>query len=178
MRKLVLAMALPVLLAGCETASHDDLREWMKESTKDFRGKIEPLPKVKPYEPIAYEASGLIDPFNSARARGETDRKPGGGATPDFSRPREPLEEFPLETMSLVGIMRNKDKVVAQVMVNGKSYEVRVGSYIGQNFGRVVKIDTTQDEEKLVLKELIKEADGDYVERESALQLAGSGGRK
>lgn len=178
MRRLVLTMAIPVLLAGCGTNEHEDLQNWMKEATKDLRGNIPPLPKVKPYEPVAYEAGSLLDPFNPGRAKGERDLKAGGGTMPDFSRVREPLEEFPLETMKLVGVMRDKSRVIAQVLVNGKSHEVRVGNHIGQSFGKVVQIDTTRDEEKLVLKELIQEADGGWVERESALYLAGRGERK
>lgn len=177
MRLLALAIVIPALLIGCGTAEHEDLRVWMKDATKDLRGGIPPLPKVKAYEPIAYDAGNLMDPFNAARARGQLDKKSGGPA-PDLTRPREPLEEFPLETMTLVGLMRDKTKLIAQVLVNGKSYEVRVGNHLGQSFGKVVQIDTTKDEEKVVLKELVQEADGGWVERDSALYLAGRGERK
>jgi type IV pilus assembly protein PilP len=61
--------------------------------------------------------------------------------------------------------------------VNGKSYEVRVGNYLGQNFGKVTRIVTEKDEEKILLQELVQEADGAWVERESTLFIAG-GGRK
>lgn len=177
MRKIALPMALVLALAGCGGEEHEDLRVWIVEKSKDLRGNIPPLPKVKPYEPVGYEATSLVEPFNTARARGELDRK-AGGTMPDLTRPREPLEEFPLETMSLVGIMKDKTRLIAQVLVNGKSYEVRVGNHLGQNFGKVVQIDTTRDEEKLVLKELMQEADGGWIERDSALFLAGKGERK
>lgn len=176
MRKLGWVL-VPVLLAGCGAGEHEDLRDWMNEASKDLRGNVPPLPTVKPYEPVAYDAAGMLDPFNPARGKAGGG-EPKGGAGPDLNRPREPLEEFPLETMALVGIMRNKTKLVAQVLVNGKSYEVRVGDHIGQSFGKVVSIDTTKDEEKLVLKELVQEADGGWVERDSALHLTGRGGQK
>lgn len=175
MRSLVGVVASALLLAACGGQEHEDLRQWMKESTKDLRGNIPPLPKVKPYEPVAYDASGLADPFSSVKTAGIQDRS--GANMPDLNRPREPLEEFPLETMQFVGIFQDKKRLVAQVLVNGKSYEVRVGNYLGQNFGKVTRIVTEKDEEKILLQELVQEADGAWVERESTLFIAG-GGRK
>lgn len=176
MRALALMLCVSVL-AGCNSGSHEDLQAWMKDATKDLRGNIPALPKVRPYEPVPYDAASLVDPFNPARAKPDADRRTGG-TMPDLNRPREELENFPLETIKLVGMMRDKQKLVAHVLVNGRGYEVRVGNYMGQSFGKVIKIDTTKDEEKIVLKELIQEADGGWVERESTLLLAGTGGRK
>lgn len=178
MKRLASLVIVPCLVAGCGSAEHEDLRVWMKEAASDLRPGVPPLPSVKPYEPVAYAAAGVPDPFNAVRVKGGAESRAGKGNAPDLSRPREPLEDFPLETMTLVGVMRDKSRVVGQVLVNGKSYEVKVGNYLGQNFGKVVRVDTTKDEEKLVLKELVQEADGAWVERQSELQLAGRGSLK
>lgn len=171
--KRALQLLLVVALAGCGGSDHEDLRQWMAESAKGLRGNIPPLPEVLPYVPVVYDANGVVQPFNSARLRGLNDRK--GGATPDLNRPRQPLEEFPLETMKFVGFFQDKKRLVAQVLVNGKTFDVRIGNYIGQNFGRVTGIVTMQNEERIVLKELIQEPDGEWVERQSELQLASKG---
>lgn len=172
-RAYVIGCLSVVLVAGCESTDHGDLRRWMQGVEKDMKGKIPPLPQVKPYEPLAYEAGSLVDPFNPARTRSEA---PGRSAIPDLNRPRDPLEEFPLETLTFVGFFKDQKRLVAQILVNGKSYDVRVGQHMGQNFGKIVRIDTTKDEEKIVLKELVQEADGAWVDRESVLYLGGKGG--
>lgn len=175
----VLCALLLVGLAGCGDSEHEDLRQWMRDASKDLRGKIAPLPEVKPYEPAEYAVGDLDSPFNSSRVAGagKTAQSPGGRQAPDLNRPREPLEEFPLETMRFVGFFQDKKRLVAQVMVNGKTYDLRVGNYIGQNFGRVVSIVTDHNEERILLKEVVQEPDGAWVERESELLLSGAGGR-
>jgi type IV pilus assembly protein PilP len=161
------------LLAACGGDEHQDLRAWMREQEQSMRGRIEPLPQVKPYKPLLYDASGLIDPFSPLKAKIEGDRK--GANLPDFNRQREPLEEFPLETLKLVGIFQDKQRMVAHILANGRSYQVKVGNYVGQSFGRVVRIVPTKYEEKVVIKELVKDPDDQWVERESELLLDSRG---
>lgn len=164
------------ILGGCGGEDHEDMRQWMREASKDLRGNVKPLPEVKPYEPVRYDAGEIRPPFDPNRVRGGTDR--GGSGGPDLNRPREPLEEFPLETMKFVGFFQDKKRLIAQVLVNGKTYDLRVGNYIGQNFGRVTRIVTDPNEERVVLKEVVQEPDGAWVERDSELLLSGSGGTK
>jgi type IV pilus assembly protein PilP len=160
-----------LVLSACSTEEHQDLREWMKNEERGMRGSVKPLPQVKPYEPQSYDAATLIDPFSTLKAKVE-------GATtrgPDIQRPREPLEEFPLESLRLVGILQDKQRLIGQVLVNGRGFQVRVGNYVGQNFGRVVRIVTTKNDEKLVIKELVKDPDDQWVEKESELLLDSRG---
>lgn len=168
------------LLAGCGDSEHEDLRQWMREASKDLRGNIKPLPQVRPYEPLTYDAGGLRSPFDPGRViGGGTGAKGRGeGSVPDLNRPREPLEEFPLETMKFVGFFRDSKRLVAQVLVNNKTYDLKVGNYLGQNFGRVTNIVTEQNDEKIQLKEVIQEPDGAWVERDSELLLSGAGGKQ
>jgi type IV pilus assembly protein PilP len=176
MRAVAGAALAAVLLGGCGDSEHEDLRQWMREASKDLRGNITPLPQVRPYEPVKYDAADLRSPFDTDRVRvvgGST-----GGAAPDLNRPREPLEEFPLETMKFVGFFQDRKRLIAQVLVNGKTYEVRTGNYIGQNFGRVTQIATEPNEERIVLKEVVQEPDGAWVERDSELLLSGAGGQR
>jgi type IV pilus assembly protein PilP len=53
-----------ILLAACGGERHGDLKQWMHESTKDLKGKVPPLPEIKPFPVVAYEAGELVDPFN------------------------------------------------------------------------------------------------------------------
>jgi type IV pilus assembly protein PilP len=169
---LAFALAFTVL-SGCGSDEHQDIREWMKNEERGMRGRVEPLPQVKPYEPRPYEGASLIDPFNMLKVKVEGDRSSAN--LPDLNRPREPLEEFPLEGLRLVGILQDKQRLIAQVIANGRSHQVRVGNYIGQNFGRVVRIVTTKNEERIVIKELVKDPDDQWVEKESELLLDSRG---
>lgn len=166
---LSLIPLVAVLLAACSGEPHQELRSWMREQEQGMRGRVDPLPKVRPYEPLIYEAGGVLDPFSPLKAKIQGDR--AGANLPDMNRPREPLEEFPLETLKLAGIFQDKNRLIAQIITNGRGYQAKVGSYIGQSFGRIVRIVTTKNEERIVVKELVKDADDQWVERESELLL-------
>jgi len=170
-RLLWLGVCAITILAACGSEEHQDLREWMKNEEKGMRGTVKPLPQVKPYEPQAYDAAALIDPFSTLKAKVEGASSKG----PDIQRPREPLEEFPLESLRLVGILQDKQRLIAQLLVNGRSFQIKVGNYVGQNFGRVVRIVTTKNDEKIVIKELVKDPDDQWVEKESELLLDSRG---
>jgi type IV pilus assembly protein PilP len=167
-RVIFVALGLAAL-AGCGGEEHQELRAWMREQEQGMRGRVDPLPVVRPYEPLVYDVGGALDPFSPVKAKVEGERK--GANLPDMNRPREPLEDFSLETLKLVGIFQDKSRLYGQVIANGRGYQVKVGSYAGQNFGRVVRIVTTKNEERIVVKELVKDADDQWVERESELLL-------
>ena len=84
------------------------------------------------------------------------------------------MEAYPLESLKYVGVMSKKKVSYAIVLVDGSLYQVRTGNYLGQNFGVVTKIS----EAEVVLKELVQDAAGDWVERVSSLQLQGQEGMK
>jgi type IV pilus assembly protein PilP len=174
---LVLIGAIP--LAGCGNAGHEDIKQWMEESSRDLKGFIPPLPELKPFPVVSYDAAEKIDPFNALRI--DPERKESGGAgKPDFDRPKEQLEAYPLESISFIGIV-NKTKNNAKhavVQVDGVVYQVGKGNYMGQNFGRIVDITNSE----IVLKEIVQDPSGqtsDWVERQMTLQLQeGSQGKE
>ncbi|MFO1395840.1 MAG: pilus assembly protein PilP [Burkholderiales bacterium] len=160
-----LALVAALLVAGCGGESHQDLRTWMAEQGKGARGKLDPLPQIKPYDPFAYNAFDLPDPFKPRKI------EPTKGASklaPDLTRRREPLEAYPLEDLKMVGTLEKNKTVYALVRTrDGDVYQVKAGSYLGQNYGVV----TTIGEGEIKLKELIQDGAGDWTERSSTLQL-------
>ena len=167
-----LALLLPLLaLAACGSEEHGDLKQDLAQATKDFRGRVDPLPQVRPYEPVPYTAEGQIDPFRPERI----DVAQGRGATAgndkrleqEKARPKEPLEAFPLESIQMLGTITQSKETFALVKAGPNLYRVRKGNYMGQNFGVVTGIDESQ----ISLKELIQDSGGEWVERDSALQL-------
>lgn len=155
-----------LVLAGCGGEDHQDLRQWMKESTKDFKGKIPPLPEIRSFPAVAYEASDLVEPYNASKI--EPERKAGGGGIkPDLDRRKEPLEAYPLESLKMVGTLTKGKMVHALVQADKNLHQVKIGNYMGQNFGIITDINETE----VQLKELVPDSLGDYAERTSTLQL-------
>lgn len=162
-----------LLLAACSGGEQDELRQWMKQETKDFRGKIPPLPEVKPYEPVPYDAANLVDPFRPSKMTADRKTTGGGGVQPDLNRPKEPLESYPLESIKYVGSLTKNRKSHGIVQVDGSLHQVTTGNYMGQNFGVITKIS----EMEINLRELVQDSAGDWVERNSTLHLQAKEGK-
>ena len=154
-------------LAGCDSGT-DELRTWMDETRRTTPVVIEKVPPPKTFEPFRYAAAADVDPFSLTKMKvGVVAGKPGGGLQPDTKRPREPLEAFPLDSLKMVGNLRRGGSFVALLQADTVLHQVRVGNYIGQNFGRVLRISDSE----LAVRELVQDAAGDWVERDTALRL-------
>ena len=167
--RAIAVVAACMTLAACSGGENEDLRQWMDETSKGLKGGIPPLPEVKSYEPVPYDVGNLLDPFKPAKIGPEQKKSGGGGVQPDLNRHREPLESYPLESLKYVGVLTKAKISYAIVLADGSLYQVRVGNYMGQNFGVITKVS----EEEVALKELVQDSAGDWVERESTLLLQG-----
>lgn len=163
MKRLAIPL-VSLMLVAC-TGDEENIQAWMTEQERGMTGKVEPLPEIKPFPPVSYDAEGLIEPFDSARIEPESRSAVSGG--PDLNRQKEPLEAYPLESLSMVGILTQEDRTHALVWADQALHQVRVGNYLGQNHGLVSAV--TQSE--VVLDELVEDVNGDWVERTSRLQL-------
>ena len=105
MRKIAVVLA-SLAFVGCSSGDHEDLRQWMNEATKDIRGRIPPLPQVKPYEPVPYDAGNLINPFSPTKIGAEQKKSGGGGLQPNMDRPREPLPRPPQASVAQPPLVR------------------------------------------------------------------------
>jgi type IV pilus assembly protein PilP len=167
MKLIYLALA-SVLLTGCGGEEFQDLRDFVKNSGADMRGKIEPPPEVKPYENFAYNNdTNLPDPFKPRKSESYSGGKVGVNQ-PDMERPKEALEEFPLESLKMVGYLyKNKVGYAVIRAVDGKLYRVKAGNYIGTNFGLIKEVS----ENEVIIKEMVQDSAGEWTERISGLQL-------
>ena len=137
---------------------------------------VEAVEEPKQYALFRYEAGDLVDPFSISKFKviAATGPRREGGSIPDLTRPREPLESFPLDAMKLVGNLLQGSVNVALVQIDAALYQVRIGNYIGQNFGRVVGIADGE----VSIKETVQDGTGDWVARDASLRMnAGETGK-
>src|SRR3990170_2532648 len=170
-RRTALALAAAALLGACGGEEQRELKQELNQLTKDLRGRVEPLPQVRPYEPVPYTAEGQIDPFRPERIEVAGAGRAASASTAlideQKKRPPEPLEAFPLESIQMLGTITQAKETFALVKAGPNLYRVKKGNYMGQNFGVITGIDEAQ----ISLKELVQDSTGDWVERVSALQL-------
>lgn len=169
--RLLAGIAVASILVGCSGSDMDDLRAYVEQVKSRRHGKIEPLPEVKPYETFTYQAQELRDPFTPGTFNRPAPAAAGtkGGIKPDFNRPREALEEYPLDTLRMVGILEQGGQVWALIKTSdGTIHRVRRGNYLGQNHGRITRID----ENKVEIVEIIPDGLGGWMKREASLTLS------
>ena len=170
--KFVLA-AFVLTLAGCSASGADELRQWMADQKSQTRPKIAPISEPKQFQPESYTQVTAIEPFSNQKLtqalKRESTQSASNGAliSPELARRKEALEAFPLDTMVLVGSLVKAGQHVALVKVENLLYQVRLGNYLGQNYGRVMKIAETE----VTLREIVQDAAGEWIERTATLQL-------
>ena len=159
----LLPVAAVLLLSGCGD-EQDDLRKWMDENSQGFKPNLKPLPPIQEVVPVSYQGAGKVDPFRVAKL--EPDKK-SGQFVPDANRRREPLESYPLESLKMVGVLMKRGQSHAIIVADKTLHQVKVGNYLGQNYGQITAISETE----VTLKELVEDANGEWTERISTLQL-------
>jgi len=163
-------LLMVVLLAGCArgvTSTPGDapnLEKWVADVRARPAPPLEPLPVMQQFETFEYSAQGMRDPFTDAW----TNPQGGSGLRPDPNRRKEPLEDFPLDSLDMVGSIGNGGGLVALVMAPDKvTYRVRPGVYLGQSDGRVTGVF----EDRIELIELVPDGAGGWLERPATLAL-------
>ena len=167
-RGIYIMLLTTMLLAACGGEEFQDLKDFVRDSGADLRGQVDPAPEIKPYEPFPYDNSAsLPDPFKARKQ--ETKNLGGSGLNqPDLARPKQELEEFPLESMKMVGYLRKGNVGHAIIRSSeGKLHRVKIGNYVGMNFGQIISVTDTE----VRIKEMVQDGAGDWLERESSLQL-------
>jgi type IV pilus assembly protein PilP len=163
-RKISAIGIAALVLSGCGN-DLDELQQKVAEIKARPGERIEPLPEIKPYEAFKYTSSTMRSPFvPSAPVRSDV----ATGVRPDVKRPREFLEQFPLDTMQMVGTLQLQGRNYGLVQgKDGLVHRVLPGNFMGQNDGRVVGITST----KISVIEIVPDGLGGYIERPAALAL-------
>jgi type IV pilus assembly protein PilP len=172
---LALALVL-TLLVGCDGETQE-LQGWIDQQRRDVRPRVQALAAPKKFDPVPYANAQLLDPFSSQKlsvAIKQETRQTSSLLAAELNRRREPLEAFSLDMMTMVGSVSKAERPVALLRVDSLLYQVKAGDYIGQNYGRVVRITETE----VTLREIVQDAAGEWTERPATLQLQERGQEK
>jgi len=163
--KILSICLLSLGLVACGADEGDDLDKFMRDATNGMQPRIKPLPEVKAYLALQYNADGTLgDPFRTRKTFNKSSAN-----QPDMNRPKEPMEGYPLESIKYVGLLSKSKLTYALLKTpdNGVQ-QVKIGNYVGQNFGLVTQITDNE----VILKEIVQDdLSGDWIERVSNLAL-------
>ncbi len=164
------------LLAGCE-GENQELQAWMEQQRREVRPQVEALAPPKKFDPVPYANVQMVDPFSTQKlsvALKQESRQPNSLLAAEMNRRKEPLEAFALETMTMVGSVNKAGKPLALLKVDNLLYQIKPGDYLGQNYGRVLRITETE----VNLREIVQDNAGEWTERPASLQLQERGQEK
>lgn len=171
--RYIIFIFLGALIVGCVPTGNDELRAWISDQRANTKSRVTPLTEPKKFVPEAYSAEGSVEPFNQIKltqALRRDSTQVASNATliaPEMARRKEALEAFPLDVMAMVGSLNKTGSPTALLKVDNLLYQVRLGNYLGQNYGKIVKITESQ----VQLREIVQDATGDWMERITSLDL-------
>jgi type IV pilus assembly protein PilP len=166
-----IACLAALLLAGC-AEDMSDLRQFVKQVKQRPGGDIEPLPEFEPYKGFAYDSTDLRNPFrprSAFAADEEESEESSSGLKPDFERAKEPLEQYPLDSLKMVGTLTREDQRRGLVRdPDGIIHRVVPGNYLGQNHGRITAVEPGV----IQVVEIVRDGQGGWMERDASLALS------
>ena len=171
--RLMVALSGAIALSACGGPS-DELQAWMNQERQQVRPNVQPLSPPTSFSPQPYEGNEGVEPFSPRKLTGvlkQEAAQPNSLVASELNRRKEPLEAFPLDSMSMVGSVNRRGVPQALLKVDSLLYQVKAGDYIGQNYGKIIKITETEIE----LREIVQDAAGEWIERTATLQLQETG---
>jgi len=160
------ALAAVSLLAACSSGVDDELRTYVDDVKQRPGGRIEPLPQIRPYETFSYSADTARSPFQPDRPDSPAAI---AGPKPNQNRNKEYLEQFPLDTLSMVGTLDSQGRMFALVQTqDGMVHRVTPGNYVGQNEGEIVAINSAE----IRIEELVPDGIGGFYKRSAEIGLS------
>jgi type IV pilus assembly protein PilP len=168
--RVLIVVATLAGLSACDAGGDfADLQAKMAEIKARPRGRIEPPPEFTPIASVSYGVHQMRSPFSPPADESFVDMPQGRQVEPDFTRPREYLERFTLDSLRLVGTISRPGSPL-EVLVRdptGTVNRVRVGNHMGKNFGRVTEVSDTQ----IKVLEIVPDGQDGWVERSRAIRL-------
>lgn len=157
-----------VVLSACG-GGNADLSQYIDEVKSRPGRRIDPLPPVRPAPTFVYEAGSRRSPFVPETPQNLAAANPNAIDGPDLNRPREFLEQFPLDSLRMVGSLEiNQTKAGLVQATDGLVHRVLIGNHLGQNYGRVTSIS----ESEIEIAEIIPDGLGGFIQRPASIGLS------
>ena len=156
-------------MAGC-SGGQEELQEWMELQRREVKPNVTPLLPPKKFIPEPYAAFDAVEPFSTQKltvALKQETRQPNSLLASEINRRKEPLEAYPLDNIEMVGSVTKQARPTALLRVDKLLYQVKLGDYLGQNYGKITKITETD----IALREIVQDAAGEWIERNTTLEL-------
>ena len=166
----VLTLCPLFLLTGCVNEDNSDLTNYIAEVKARPKTQIEPLPAMKIVEPFIFRPDGLRDPFKPIERIEQNDGvefASGSGIRPDTTRRKEDLESYSLDSLRMAGTVKKEGVWGLIKASDGTIHRVRVGNYMGKNYGKIIRIV----EDKIELMEIVPDKPGTWREQQASLAL-------
>jgi type IV pilus assembly protein PilP len=156
-------MTLLIALGACKELPQEDIKNWINANQKNVTSRKISSEEQEIFQVFIYQANDRIDPFDSKKiALLSTDYpSAGNNISPDVQRTRETLEQYAIDSLRMVGTLRKAGKIIALIQIENFFYQVHVGSYLGQDMGRVIKIS----EDAMQVEETTQDAGGEWRKR-------------
>ena len=167
--RTLVVVGVVALTAGCGSET-EELQGWMDQQRREVKPSVTPLVPPKKFDPAPYASAQAVEPFSNQKlsvALKQESKQPNSLVAAELNRRKEPLEFYTLDGMNMVGSVTKQGKPFALLRVDNLLYQVKVGDYLGQNYGRILKITETE----IALREIVQDAAGEWIERPSTLQL-------
>ena len=175
MRVVLGAVLFAVVVAGLPGCASDnefsDLKKTLEEIRQRPRGAIQPPPEFKSQPTFTYAAHKLRSPFLPPSEDSSLPPDEVKVVAPDLTRPKEYLEQFNIEALKMKGTISRPGGPLEALIEDGEgqTQRVKVGNYLGKNFGRVVAVEDT----KVSVAEIVPDGHDGWVERPRTIRLEG-----
>ncbi len=164
-------LALLIALSACGGSDQVEAKDWMKDQKAKTPTSVSPIIAPIAFVPAPYTQTGASDPFDDLKLKAALAKaRAASGVSalqPDLTRRREALESFPIDSIKMIGFVAKQGKPTALLSASGTLYNVAVGNYVGQDFGKVTSIN----EQEISFKELVQDGAGIWTERTTKLPL-------
>ena len=167
---IILLMVI-FLLASCASDNHRDLAAFIHEVNHNSVPKVVKVPILEVYQPYTYDVASYRSPFQlSLKPLGKKNllNKKDSLIKPDFKRAKQPLENFPIEQLTMVGTLSQSTLRWALLMTaNGDIHKVTAGHFVGKNHGHIQAIDN----DSISIKEIISNGQNTWTHRVRFLKI-------
>jgi type IV pilus assembly protein PilP len=170
-RRAAIAVPALLLLAACSGGDMSDLESYVEEVKARKSQRIEPRPEIRVPELFSYQVQDRVDPFRPfvEEAREDVASTAGKGVAPPANHVREELEQFPLDTLRMVGTLEKDAQNWGLVTApDGAVHRIQPGNYVGKNYGKI----TLVAEDRIELVEIVPDGLGGWQERSARLDLS------